>query len=164
MGSFNKITIVGYLGRDPEIRYLPDGTGICNFSVDTTEKRKDATGEPKEITSWFRVSVFGRQADAANEYLTKGSQVYVEGRLSHNEYTDRDGNPRTSLEVRASDVQFLNTRTNDDDGQARDREPARSRAATAGSRDGRTVTKAESKAALKAQAPLNSDDDNEIPF
>lgn len=107
MGSFNKITVVGYLGRDPEIRYLADGTAICNFSVATTEKRKDATGEPRETTTWFRVSVFGRQADACNQYLSKGSQVFVEGRLSQQEYTDRDGNNRASLEVRANDVQFL---------------------------------------------------------
>lgn len=103
MGSFNKITVVGYLGRDPEIRYLADGTAICNFSVATTEKRKDATGEPRETTTWFRVSVFGRQADACNQYLSKGSQVFVEGRLSQQEYTDRDGNNRASLEVRAFD-------------------------------------------------------------
>ena len=163
MASFNKITIVGYLGRDPEIRYLADGTAICNFSVATTEKRKDQTGEPREITTWFRVSVFGRQADACNEYLSKGSQVYVEGRLSLNEYTDRDGERRTSVEVRANDVQFLSTKVNEDSSQSRGNESGRSRAASASSRDGRSITKEESRAALKAQAPADLDD-NEIPF
>ena len=110
MASFNKITIVGYLGKDPEIRYMPDGTAVCNFSVATTEKRKDRSGEMQENTIWFRINVWGKQADAANQYLTKGRQVYVEGRLSQQEYTDRDGNKRTSLEVRATDVQFLGSR------------------------------------------------------
>lgn len=162
MGSFNKITVVGYLGKDPEIRYLPDGTGICNFSIASTEKRKDIAGEPREITTWFRVSVFGRQADACNEYLSKGSQVFVEGRLSLNEYTDRDGERRSSLEVRASDVQFLSSKPKDDE-QPEPREASRSRAASASGRDGRTISKEESRAALKAQAPTDLDD-NEIPF
>jgi len=110
MASFNKITIVGHLGKDPEIRYLTDGTAVCNFSVATTEKRKDRSGEMQETTLWFRVSVWGKQADAANQYLSKGRQVYIEGRLSQQEYTDKDGNRRTSLEVRATDVQFLGSR------------------------------------------------------
>ena len=120
--SFCKVTIIGYLGKNPEVRYLPDGTAVCHFSVASTEKRKDIAGEPREITTWFRVSVFGRQADACNEYLSKGSQVYVEGRLSLNEYTDRDGERRTSLEVRASDVQFLSTKLKDADEQPAPRE------------------------------------------
>ena len=110
MASFNKITIVGHLGKDPEIRYMTDGTAVCHFSVATTEKRKDRSGEIQENTIWFRVSVWGKQADAANQYLSKGRQVYIEGRLSQQEYTDKDGNRRTSLEVRATDVQFLGAR------------------------------------------------------
>ncbi len=107
MASFNKIVIVGYLGRDPEIRYTPQGTAVCNFSIATTEKRKDNTGEAQDITTWFKVSVWGRQAEVANQYLAKGRQVYVEGRLRQEEYTDRDGNKRQSLVVNASDIQFL---------------------------------------------------------
>ncbi|MDX2042438.1 MAG: single-stranded DNA-binding protein [Acidobacteriota bacterium] len=110
MASFNKIVIVGYLGRDPEIRYLPDGTAVCNFSVATTEKKKDRSGESQDITTWFRINVWGRQAEAANQYLSKGRQVYVEGRLSQQEYTDKDGNRRTTLDIRATDVQFLGPR------------------------------------------------------
>jgi len=110
MASFNKIIIVGHLGKDPEIRYMTDGTAVCNFSVATTEKRKDRSGEMQENTLWFRVNVWGKQADAVNQYLSKGRQVYVEGRLSQQEYTDKDGNRRTSLEVRATDVQFLGSR------------------------------------------------------
>lgn len=110
MASFNKIVIVGYLGRDPEIRYMPDGTAVCNFSVATTEKKKDRSGEAQDITTWFRINVWGKQAEAANQYLSKGRQVYVEGRLSQQEYTDRDGNRRSSLDIRATDVQFLGPR------------------------------------------------------
>jgi single-strand DNA-binding protein len=108
--SFNKITIVGYLGRDPELRYTPQGTAVCNFSVATTEKRKNAKGETEEHTVWFRITAWGRQAELAAEYLAKGRQVYVEGRLRLEQYTDRDGNPRTSPEVNANDIQFLGQR------------------------------------------------------
>ncbi len=110
MASFNKIVIVGYLGKEPETRYLPDGTAVTNFSVATTEKRKGRGGESQEQTTWFRVSTFGKLAEVCAEYLTKGSQVYREGRLSQQEYADREGNKRVSLEVRASEVQFLGTR------------------------------------------------------
>ena len=103
MASFNKITIVGYLGRDPEIRYTPAGDAVCSFSVATTEKKKEGGDE----TTWFRITTWRRQAEVANQYLSKGKQVYIEGRLRTNEYTDRDGNKRTSLEVTATDMQFL---------------------------------------------------------
>src|ERR1051325_11347579 len=102
MASFNKITIVGYLGRDPEIRYTSQGTAVCDFSVATTERRKDKAGDLQEITTWFRVSLFGRQAEIAHQYLSKGRQVYIEGMLSQREWTDKDGQTRTGLEVRGS--------------------------------------------------------------
>jgi len=108
--SFNKITIIGYLGRDPELKYTPQGTALCKLSVATTERRKDAAGEPQDHTTWFRVTVWGRQAELANEYLARGRQVYLEGRVRLEEYTDREGNPRTSLEVNATDIQFLGSR------------------------------------------------------
>lgn len=107
MASFNKIIIVGYLGRDPEMRYTPQGTAVCNFSVATTEKRKDKAGDSQEVTTWFRVTVWGKQAEFVNEYLTKGRQVYIEGRLRQDEYTDRDGNKRQTLEVTATEIQAL---------------------------------------------------------
>lgn len=110
MASFNKIIIVGYLGRDPELRYTPQGTACCNFSIATTEKKKDAGGESQDITTWFRITTWGKLAEIANQYLTKGKMVYVEGRLRLNEYTDREGGRRTSLEVNASELQFLSSR------------------------------------------------------
>ncbi|HMV46354.1 MAG TPA: single-stranded DNA-binding protein [Blastocatellia bacterium] len=108
--SFNKITIVGYLGRDPELRYTAQGTAVCKMSVATTERRRSADGESEEHTTWFRVTVWGRQAELANEYLGKGRQVYIEGRLRLEEYADREGNPRISPEVNATDIQFLGQR------------------------------------------------------
>jgi single-strand DNA-binding protein len=109
--SFNKITVVGYLGRDPELRYTAQGTAVCKMSVATTERRRSANGETEEHTTWFRVTVWGRQAELANEYLGKGRQVYVEGRLRLEEYADREGNPRISPEVNATDIQFLGQRS-----------------------------------------------------
>lgn len=109
--SFNKITIVGYLGRDPELRHTPQGTPVCKFSVATTERRKNAQGEADEITTWFRVTVWGRQAELASEYLSRGRQVYVEGRLRLEEYVDREGHTRISPEVTALDLQFLGQRS-----------------------------------------------------
>lgn len=110
MASFNKIIVVGYLGRDPELRYTPDGTPVCNFTVATTDRRKDKSGEFQDHTTWFRVSLFGRQAEVASQYLSKGRQVFIEGTLSQREYTDKDGNTRTSLEVRGSELQFIGPR------------------------------------------------------
>lgn len=115
MASFNKIIIVGHLGRDPELRTSPSGTSICDFSLATSERRgkRDGNGKPEEATTWFRVTFWGRQAEVAHQYLSKGKQVYVEGRLSQREWTDRDGIKRTSLEVRGSDVQFMGTRADE---------------------------------------------------
>jgi len=111
MASFNKITIVGYLGKDPELRYTPQGVAVCNINVATTEKRKDPrTGEAQDITTWFKVTLWRRLAEVANQYLSKGKQVYVEGRLRQEEWTDRDGAKRTTLAVDATDMHFLGTR------------------------------------------------------
>jgi single-strand DNA-binding protein len=121
MASFNKITIVGYLGRDPELRHTPNGNAVCNLSVATTEKRNDRSGDAQETTTWFRVTVWGKQAAMCNEWLAKGRQVYIEGRVSLQEYTDREGQKRSSLEVNATDVKFLGGKG--DNGNARDEAP-----------------------------------------
>ena len=108
--SFNKVILVGNLGRDPELRYTPQGTPVCSFTMATNERRKDKSGEIQDQTTWFRVTLWGRQAETASQYLTKGRQVYIEGRLRVEEYTDRDGKPRHSLEVNATDMQFIGSR------------------------------------------------------
>lgn len=125
MPSFNKITLLGHLGRDVETRYLPDGTAVASFSVATSEKKKDRSGEAQDITTWFRCTVFGKLAELCGQYLSKGSLAYIEGRLSQNEYTDKDGNKRTSLEVRADNVQFLDRRSQSDSRPADELEGAR---------------------------------------
>lgn len=108
--SFNKIVIVGHLGRDPELRYTPQGKALCKFSVATSDRKKNAVGELEDHTTWFRVTVWGRQAELANEYLSKGRQVYIEGRFRLEEYTDREGQARFSAEVNATELQFLGQR------------------------------------------------------
>ena len=105
--SFNTIIIVGNLGRDPELSYTPQGTAVCKFSVATNERRRDKAGEQQDITTWFRVTAWGKQAENISKYLSKGRKVYLEGRLHVEEWTDREGKPRQSLEVNASEVQFI---------------------------------------------------------
>ncbi len=105
--SFNKIIVVGNLGRDPELRYTPQGTPVCSFTLATNERRKDKTGEMQDQTTWFRITLWGRQAETASQYLTKGRPVYIEGRLRVEEWTDRDGKPRHTLEVHATEMQFI---------------------------------------------------------
>ena len=108
--SFNKIIIVGNLGRDPELRYTPQGAAVCSFSMATNEKRKDKSGELQDITTWFKVTLWRQQAENASKYLTKGSPVYIEGRLRIEEWTDRDQNKRYTLDVQATDMQFISSR------------------------------------------------------
>ena len=105
--SFNKITIVGNLGRDPELRYTPQGDAVCNISVATTEKKRDKAGDLQDATTWFRVTLWRKQAENASKYLTKGSPIYIEGKLRIEEWADRDGKNRYTLEVQATDMQFL---------------------------------------------------------
>ena len=112
--SFNKITIVGNLGKDPELRYTPQGNAVCNFSVATNEKRRDKTGDMQDVTTWFRITLWGKQAENASKYLTKGSPVYIEGRLKLEEWSDRDGKNRFTLDVQATDMQFLGNSRGED--------------------------------------------------
>lgn len=112
--SFNKITLVGNLGRDPELRYTPQGTPVCSFTIATNERRKDKSGENQDVTTWFRVTLWGRQAETASQFLTKGRPVYIEGRLRVEEWTDRDGKQRHTLEVHATDMQFIGGGRGDD--------------------------------------------------
>lgn len=116
--SFNKVILVGNLGRDPELRYTPQGTPVCSFTMATNERRKDKSGEMQDHATWFRVTLWGRQAETASQYLTKGRPVYIEGRLRVEEWTDRDGKPRHTLEVHATDMQFLGGGARGDDTMA----------------------------------------------
>jgi single-strand DNA-binding protein len=110
MASVNKVILIGNLGRDPEMRYMPSGDAVANFSIATTEKWKDKSGEMQEQTEWHRIAFFGRQAEICGEYLRKGSAVYVEGRLQTRKWTDKDGNERYTTEVRGDRMQMLGAR------------------------------------------------------
>lgn len=105
--SMNKITIIGNLGRDPEMRYMQSGDAVTNFSVATNRRYRTRDGQQRDETEWFNVSAWGRLAEITNQYLSRGSQVYVEGWLSSRLYQSQTGETRVSLDVRASEVQFL---------------------------------------------------------
>ena len=126
MGSVNKVILVGNLGRDAELRYTPGGAAVANFSIATTETWTDKnSGERREQTEWHRVVLWGKQAETLNEYLKKGRQIYVEGRLQTRQWDDRDGNKRYTTEVRSDRLVLLGGRRDDAGGgrQAPHREP-----------------------------------------
>ena len=149
MASINKVILIGNLGRDPETRFLPSGSAVANISVATTDTWKDKTsGEKKEATEWHRVVFFGRLAEIVGEYLKKGSQVYVEGRLQTRKY-EKDGQDHYSTEIIADTMKMLGSRSGMGGGEPREmREPS-----AAG----------ESKPAKKPAGQFQ-DMDDDIPF
>lgn len=108
MASVNKVIVMGNLGRDPEMRYMPSGDAIANISVATTYRSKDRdTGEAKDYTEWHRISFFGRLAEIVGQYMKKGGTIYVEGRLQTRKYTDKDGIERYATEIIAESMQMI---------------------------------------------------------
>lgn len=103
----HKIIIIGHLGRDPEMRYTPNGDNVTSFSVASSRRYRTAAGEQREETMWFNISAWGRIGETCNQYLTKGRQVYIEGNLSTRVFQGNDGQPRVANDVRVTDVQFL---------------------------------------------------------
>ena len=110
MASVNKVILVGNLGRDPETRYTTGGEAVTNISIATTDTWKDKAGEKQERTEWHRVAFFGKLAEIAGEYLKKGSQVYVEGRLQTRKWQDKDGADKYTTEIVANQMQMLGSR------------------------------------------------------
>jgi single-strand DNA-binding protein len=110
MASVNKVILIGNLGRDPEIRYMPSGDAVANLRIATTDKFKDRNGEQQEVTEWHSVAFFGKQAEICGQYLKKGSQVYVEGSLRTRKWQDKDGNDRYTTEIRGDRMQMLGGR------------------------------------------------------
>ena len=156
MASVNKVIIVGNLGRDPETRYLPSGEAVTNISVATTSTWKDkASGEKKEETEWHRVSAFGRLAEIMGEYLKKGSQVYIEGKLRTRKWQDKEGKDRYTTEIRADVMQMLGARAGAGEARGGPSEPR-----------GESPAKAEAGAKPAAKKPAGKFDDMEddIPF
>jgi len=111
MGSVNKVILVGNLGRDAELRYTPGGAAVATLNLATTDVWTDKAGQRQEKTEWHRVVLWGKSAESLQEYLLKGRQIYVEGRLQTRQWDDRDGNKRYTTEIRADRVVLLGART-----------------------------------------------------
>lgn len=165
MASVNKVILIGNLGRDPETRYSPDGSAICNVSVATTSTWKDKTsGERKEETEWHRVAFFGRLAEIAGEYLKKGRPVYVEGRLKTRKYQDKDGVERYSTEIIADSMQLLGSREGGG-AETGSREPAMAGGGGArGGAGGGSSGSGGGQGGAKKPPPTFADMDDDIPF
>jgi single-strand DNA-binding protein len=115
MASINKVMLIGNLGKDPEIRYMPSGDAIANLTLATTENWKDKSGAKQEKTEWHRVAMFGRLAEVAGEYLKKGSSVFIEGKLQTRKWQDKDGNDRYTTEIIANEMKMLGGRASGGD-------------------------------------------------
>lgn len=168
MASVNKVIIVGNLGRDPEMRYLPSGDAIANIAVATSFKSKDKnTGEQKELTEWHRISFFGRLAEIVGQYLKKGSSIYVEGRLQTRKYTDKDGIERYATDIIAENMQMLGGRTGGDEG-AGDHdggyEPQQRPAPRQAPRQAPAAPASAARPQPQRPAPAQSFPDDDIPF
>ena len=121
----NKVILVGNLGKDPEVRYMPNGNAVANITLATSESWKDKqTGEPQERTEWHRVVLFRRLGEIAGEYLKKGSQVYIEGKLQTRKWQDNQGNDRYTTEIVADNMQMLGGRGGGGSGYQADSAPA----------------------------------------
>jgi single-strand DNA-binding protein len=105
--SINKVILVGNLGQDPELKYTPGGAAVCNFSVATSETWVDKSGQKQDKTEWHRVVVWGKMAELCKQYLAKGRQAYIEGKLQTRSWEDKDGQKRYTTEINAVTVQFL---------------------------------------------------------
>ena len=121
--SVNKVILVGNLGKDPELRYTPSGTAVCTFSLATTERFKNKQGEQQDRTEWHNIVVWAGLAEVCGKYLTKGKQVYLEGRIQNRSYDDRDGNKRYITEIVANEMQMLG-RAGEQNGGGRPTTPA----------------------------------------
>ncbi len=146
--SVNKAILVGNLGKDPELRYTPSGTAVCTFSIATSDRFKNKQGEQQERTEWHNIVVWAGLAEICGKYLTKGKQVYIEGRIQNRSYDDRDGNKRYITEIVANEMQMLSRAGDQGSGS--------------GSGGGRPTTPTENFSSAPQEPPFNPDDD--IPF
>ena len=159
MASVNKVILVGNLGADPETKYLPSGDAVTNIRMATTDRWKDkASGEMKEATEWHRIAFFGRLAQIAGEYLKKGSQVYVEGRIRTRKWQDKEGQDRYSTEIVGDTMQMLGSRSGSGEPRGEPMKSAEHRGENAGANAG--------AGAPVAKKPAGKFDDMEddIPF
>ncbi|KAF3998711.1 single-stranded DNA-binding protein [Glaciimonas immobilis] len=184
MASVNKVIIVGNLGRDPETRYMPNGEAVTNIAVATTESWKDKnSGEKKELTEWHRITFYRKLAEIAGQYLKKGSQIYIEGRLQTRKWQDKEGVERYTTEIIADSMQMLGSRQGqggasmDDGGYDGGDAPRQSGGGAGGGSSYNNAPSGNSTPARPAQAPSRpaqapasrpapnfSDMDDDIPF
>jgi len=158
MKGVNKATIVGTLGADPEIRYTADGGAVTNVSIATNEKWKDKkTGEAQERTEWHKCTFFGRQAEIAGEYLKKGSQVYIEGKLRTEQYTDKEGVERYSTKIIVDVLQLLGSKPEG-------RSAGRSEPTEKGGKPPQQEGSAQQKGSLPPPNDFGAFDEDDIPF
>jgi single-strand DNA-binding protein len=150
MGSVNKAILVGNLGRDAEMRFTAGGTPVATVSMATTERYKDREGQQKEDTQWHRIVIWGKTAESLHEYLTKGKQIYVEGRIQTREWTDKEGKQVKTTEIRADRIVLLGSAG----GGGGDRAPRASRERYAETAD----------AAPADASPVDAPHDDDIPF
>lgn len=151
MASVNKVILIGNLGRDPELKSMPSGQPVANFSIATSEKWKDkSTGETKEQTEWHNIIMFGKLAEIAGQYLKKGSSVFIEGRLQTRKWQDKTGQDRYTTEIIANEMKMLGSR-GDQSGSQPAQQPR-----------SQSNQDARNKATFDAQAPVGFDDD--IPW
>lgn len=156
--GLNKVMLIGNLGADPEVRYTAGGAAVANVRLATAESWRDKdSGEQQERTEWHRVVFFGRLGEIVGEYLRKGSQVYVEGRIQTRKWQDRDGNDRYTTEIVASEMQMLGGRAGGGGGMANDSAPAY------GDSGSGTPAARPAAAPAPAEAPMQ-DFDDDIPF
>ena len=153
MASINKVMLIGNLGRDPEMRYMPSGSAVCNIVVATSRNWKDKTsGDKVEETEWHRVALFDRLAEIAGEYLKKGRPVYIEGRLKTRKWTDKEGKDNYTTEVIAENMQLLGGREGESGGSERAARPAQ-----------RPAPQKPAATAVKSSTGFD-DMDDDIPF
>ncbi len=165
MASVNKVIIVGNLGRDPETRYMQNGEAVTNIGVATTESWKDKnSGEKKELTEWHRITFYRKLAEIAGQYLKKGSQIYVEGRLQTRKWQDNDGAERYTTEIIADTMQMLGSRQGQGGSPVMDNGGGYNSAPPARQNTSAFVDPARQQAPASRPAPNFSDMDDDIPF
>lgn len=168
MAGVNKVIIVGHLGNDPEIRTMPNGDAVANISVATSESWNDRnTGERREVTEWHRIVFYRRQAEICGEYLRKGSQVYVEGRLKTRKWQDQNGQDRYTTEIQGDVMQMLGARNQNAGGYPSDMgtapQPSYQTRQTNNGGSYQSSRPAPQQAAPQAEPPMDGFDDD-IPF
>ncbi|MDP2761424.1 MAG: single-stranded DNA-binding protein [Sideroxyarcus sp.] len=152
--SVNKAILIGHLGKDPEVRYMPSGEAVANVTLATSETWKDKSGEKQEKTEWHNIVFFKRLAEIAGEYLKKGSQIYVEGRITTEKWTDKDGKDRYTTKIVASEMKMLDRKSSGGSFEVVENRPAASSSGSA---------TAPVKSAAAAKSTID-DFDDDIPF